>query len=67
MAFGRNFGWYLELYKPLWSTDSLLSGSKNRVPLAEAFFSAPVSNGVVEINDSSVSVALELRGRCMDI
>ena len=45
----------------LWSINSLLSGQSVE-PLAEAFLSAPVSNGAVEITGSSVLVALELRG-----
>ena len=46
----------------LWSVDFLLSGPSVS-PHAEAFLSAPVSNGAAEIKGSSILIALELRGR----
>lgn len=47
----------------LWSTTALLESRTCVAPLAEAFLSAPVSNGSVDIQNASVTLALELRGR----
>ena len=46
----------------LWSVPDLLRSS-NTAPLAEAFLSAPVINGAVDVNDTILTFALELRGR----
>ena len=46
----------------LWSVPDLLRTS-NTTPLAEAFLSAPVINGAVDVNDTILTFALELRGR----
>lgn len=47
----------------LWSITSLLCARTYVAPLAEAFLPAPVSNGSVDTQGSSVTMALELRGR----
>lgn len=50
----------------LWSTDVLLSGT-SKAPFAEAFLSAPVGNGAIDVNRSSVTIALELCGRLVSL
>lgn len=46
----------------LWSITSLLT-SKSLAPLTEAYLSAPVITGAVDVAGSSVTLALELCGR----
>ncbi|KAK7679949.1 hypothetical protein QCA50_016895 [Cerrena zonata] len=47
----------------LWSVLALLSSTGTPTPLTEAFLSAPVINGAIDIRESEVIFALELRGR----
>lgn len=50
----------------LWSVSELLSHSNSTTPpapLAEAFLPAPVVNGAVDIQGTSIRFALELHGR----
>lgn len=46
----------------LWSVTSLLT-SQSPAPFAEAFLCGPVMTGAVDVGGSSVTIALELRGR----
>ena len=46
----------------LWSIPVILT-SPQPTPIAEVFLSGPVITGVVEVCGSSVTIALELRGR----
>ena len=49
----------------LWSVEEILTSDEESpiVPLAEAFLPAPVINGCIDIQESVVHIALELRGR----
>ncbi|CAL1698387.1 unnamed protein product [Somion occarium] len=47
----------------LWSVYDLLLSKQSSKPVTEAYLEAPVSNGVIDIIDGHVFIALELRGR----
>ncbi|CAL1698374.1 unnamed protein product [Somion occarium] len=47
----------------LWSVNDLLLCQQSPKPVTEAYLEAPVSNGVIDIIDGHVFIALELRGR----
>ncbi|OBZ70591.1 hypothetical protein A0H81_09142 [Grifola frondosa] len=53
----------------LWSINRLEAGIGDGAPLAEAFLSAPVSSGAVEVQNGAVIIALGLHSRvpCLEI